>query len=251
MAAQGVSAAVVNFSYDAAGRLTKATHGDGQSFAYSYDGAGNVISLAIVGSIMPSTVTIVASAGMGGSIQPAGAVSINFGTNCSFTITPMPQYNISYLIIDGLTVSPATSYAFTAVTADHAIQAAFVGKFQDFDNDGLLDTWEYQYFSQLNLTNGSGDADGDGLSDRAEYAYGLNPKSRDSDADGMPDKWEIDHGLDAATADGDDDADGDGWSNYLEYRAGTDPMNVLSHPSAGGSKSFMNLLLLDAGEVTP
>lgn len=237
-------AASVSFSYDAGGRLTRAAYGDGQSIAYGYDGAGNIISLTIAGGVTPSTVSIAASAGMGGTIQPSGSVSVNYGANCSFTITPFPgQSNVAYLLVDGRVVSPATSYAFASVTADHSIRAEFVGKAQDFDNDGLNDTWEFQYFTQLNQTNGSGDADADGLSDRTEYALSLNPKSSDTDGDGMLDKWEVDRWLDAAVADGDDDVDGDGWTNYREYRAGTDPWNVLSHPVLGGVAPLMKLLL--------
>ncbi len=250
LAGSGLSeAASVSFSYDLGGRLTRAAYGDGQSISYVYDGAGNIINLAVTGLVTPSTVTIVASSGMngvsgmGGSIQPTGATEINYGTNCAFTVTALPFTNISYLLIDGVVTTPASSYTFSSVTRAHSIHAEFINKTQDMDNDGLLDSWEIQYFGQLSATNGSGDADADGLSDRAEYAYGAHPKNKDTDGDNMPDKWEVDHGFDPAKADGDLDADGDGWSNYNEYRASTDPWNVLSHPVLGGTAPILNLLL--------
>lgn len=238
-----------SFTHDAGGRLTRAAHGDGQSLTYVYDGAGNIISLTVVGNVTPSTVTIVASSGMngmsgmGGSIQPAGSVSVNYGSNCSFAISPFPQYNVSSLRIDDVVTAPATSHVFSSVTADHSIHAEFLAKTQDIDNDGLLDNWEIQYFGQLTVTNGSGDGDADGLNDRTEYALAINPKNKDSDGDAMPDKWEVDHRLDPARADGGEDPDGDGWSNALEFRAGTDPWNVLSHPVLGGVAPLLNLLL--------
>jgi len=51
------------------------------------------------------------------------------------------------------------------------------------------------------------DADGDGIPDSYETAYGLNPTNR----------------LDAAI-----DSDGDGVSNYDEYASGTNPTNAVS-----------------------
>jgi hypothetical protein len=44
----------------------------------------------------------------------------------------------------------------------------------DSDNDGLLDSWEIQYFG--NLSQGpNGDPDGDGLTNLQEYQGGTNP----------------------------------------------------------------------------
>ncbi|MEK7678058.1 MAG: hypothetical protein AAB676_19675 [Verrucomicrobiota bacterium] len=44
----------------------------------------------------------------------------------------------------------------------------------DSDQDGLDDSWELAYFSNL-PHNGSADSDGDGLTDAAEYRAGTNP----------------------------------------------------------------------------
>ena len=53
------------------------------------------------------------------------------------------------------------------------------------DGDGLLDTWEDQYFGnngavatwvELAVTNGSGDADGDTFADKQEHDAGTDPK---------------------------------------------------------------------------
>lgn len=44
----------------------------------------------------------------------------------------------------------------------------------DSDQDGLDDSWELAYFSNLSH-NGSADSDGDGLTDAAEYRAGTNP----------------------------------------------------------------------------
>ena len=47
----------------------------------------------------------------------------------------------------------------------------------DTDGDGLPDEWERAQFGNLTATDGSGDADGDGITDRDEFQHGSNPKA--------------------------------------------------------------------------
>ena len=92
------------------------------------------------------------------------------------------------------------------------------------DGDALPDEWEFERFGGLGR-DGTGDADGDGLADLAEFRAGTDPLSPDTDGDGLPDVWEVAKGLaptDASDADSDPDADGMG--NALEYALGTDPL---------------------------
>src|SRR5204863_203955 len=69
--------------------------------------------------------TITASAGAGGSISPNGAVSVNCGSNQSFTITPDACYDIADVLVDGSSVGAVSSYTFSNVTASHTIAASF------------------------------------------------------------------------------------------------------------------------------
>jgi hypothetical protein len=71
------------------------------------------------------THTIVATAGANGSISPPGSVSVPCGTNATFTLTPDPGYSVDQLVVDGGNVSPAPSYTFTSVTANHTIHVTF------------------------------------------------------------------------------------------------------------------------------
>ena len=61
----------------------------------------------------------------------------------------------------------------------------------DADMDGLLDSWEIQYFSNLESTNGESDSDQDGLINQKEQAYATNPTDADTDHDGFNDLAEL------------------------------------------------------------
>ena len=71
------------------------------------------------------TFTIAASAGAHGAIDPAGLVSVDYGADQGFALTPDPGYHVDSLYVDGAPVAPATSYTFTGVTAAHAIHVTF------------------------------------------------------------------------------------------------------------------------------
>lgn len=75
------------------------------------------------------TYTITAFFVGSGTIDPSGAVTVNHGSDQSFTITPDPNYHILGITVDGnLNVGPFGSpytYPFTSVTDDHTIAAYF------------------------------------------------------------------------------------------------------------------------------
>jgi phospholipase C len=79
----------------------------------------------IVSASGANAYTINADAGPGGSIFPSGAVTVDYGTDQSFTITPDPDYHVADVQADGASVSALTNYTFTSVTSDHAITASF------------------------------------------------------------------------------------------------------------------------------
>lgn len=69
--------------------------------------------------------TINATAGTGGSIQPAGNVVVGGGQSRSFTIRANGGYSIADVIVDGVSQGPVSRYTFTNVTANHTIRAIF------------------------------------------------------------------------------------------------------------------------------
>ena len=77
------------------------------------------------GQPQPTTYTITATAGTGGTISPSGAVTVKSGDSVTFTITPNSGYIISDVKVDGKSIGAVTSYTFTNVTANHTIEATF------------------------------------------------------------------------------------------------------------------------------
>lgn len=88
--------------------------------------AGEIAALA--GLPPPTSHTITASAGTGGSISPSGAVVVNNAASQLFTITPASCYTIADVLVDNVSVGAVASYNFTNVTADHTIAASFSAK---------------------------------------------------------------------------------------------------------------------------
>ena len=78
-----------------------------------------------------NTFTLTAGANAGGSIQPSGIVNINNGQNQVFTLVASAGNRLKSVTVDGAdaTVAAAAAggtYTFTNVTANHAINAAFI-----------------------------------------------------------------------------------------------------------------------------
>ena len=71
--------------------------------------------------------TITATAGENGNISPAGDVTVNDGSDQTFTITPEEDYGIVDVEVDGSSVGAVETYIFTNVIADHTIEARFTG----------------------------------------------------------------------------------------------------------------------------
>lgn len=112
----------------------------------------------IIQSTTPVTYTITASASPNGSISPSGSVTVNQGSNKSFTITPDSGYSIDDVLVDGSSVGAVSSYTFTNITQNHTISATFnvagsgtypiggtgpAGGYIFYDKGYYSDSWRY------------------------------------------------------------------------------------------------------------
>jgi hypothetical protein len=122
-------------------------HGGSQGFAITSDTGYHVANVLVDGSSVGvltnytftnvtanhtiganfalNAYTITASAGPNGTITPAGAVTVAYGSDRTFTMTPNPGYSVTILRVDGGLVSPAGSYTFAHVTANHTLEVFF------------------------------------------------------------------------------------------------------------------------------
>jgi hypothetical protein len=91
----------------------------------SYTASNITGDTIITASFSLNTLTIVASAGANGSISPNGIVTVFYGNDQSFVISPAIGYHIADVLVDGISVGAVTSYTFTGVTASHNITANF------------------------------------------------------------------------------------------------------------------------------
>jgi len=115
---------------------------------------------------------------------------------------------------------PTSSAVSVPLNTDLTLKAVYIA---DADDDGMEDAWETEKFGDTEVSDGTGDADGDGLSDLEEFRLGADPLNADTDGDGMPDGWEAANNLDPLEGDAMANPDGDAAPNIAEYQARSDP----------------------------
>lgn len=94
----------------------------------------------------------------------------------------------------------------------------------DYDEDGMSDSWELQYnLDPAYFWDKFDDPDQDGLINSLESFLGTEPNDNDSDGDLIPDGWEYLGGLNVTFSDSDRDHDDDQMSNLYEYENGLNP----------------------------
>ena len=126
---------------------------DGVQFAFRYvhpneDTTGqlaidNVKLMAVEDGPVAQKYTITATSGEGGSITPAGEVSVKEGASQTFAIAAQEGYAIADVLVDGQSMGTVDSYTFENVTANHTIAALFTKTASDvqFDNDFESETF--------------------------------------------------------------------------------------------------------------
>jgi hypothetical protein len=151
-----------------------------------------------------------------------------------YTIDGSEPTALSNRYTEPIRIAAVTILKAMAVDAAGNQGAVFTATYavQDTDEDGMLDAWEREHFTDLSR-GADGDEDGDGLSNLDEYLRAADPNAVDSDGDFAPDGWEVNNGFDPLNgADAIQDTDGDGYSNREEYQAGTNPRDRASLPLA-------------------
>jgi hypothetical protein len=93
--------------------------------AIARDGAGLTARDSSSANFTIDLWTILASAGPGGSISPAGAVGVVQGASQSFTTSAGAGFAAADVLVDGVSVGAVGAWSFTNVGASHTIAASF------------------------------------------------------------------------------------------------------------------------------
>ncbi|MGD0795882.1 MAG: hypothetical protein ABR958_09955 [Dehalococcoidales bacterium] len=91
----------------------------------SYTFNNVTVAHTITANFAINTYTITATSGTNGSVSPSGAVTVNYGGNQVYTITPNTGYHVTAVLVDGASLGALTSYTFSSVTGDHTIAVSF------------------------------------------------------------------------------------------------------------------------------
>ena len=90
----------------------------------------------------PVIYTLVSSAKTGGTITPSGSLTVVYGMDKTYTITPKVGYDIDSLTIDGTYVDATNQYTFKKIVTNHQIIANFkavpapISKFSSYPGSG-------------------------------------------------------------------------------------------------------------------
>ena len=86
-----------------------------------------IISVSIDG-VSVTNHTISATASEGGMITPEGDSIVAAGNSITYSFQAQEGYELSDVLVDGISIGAVTSYEFTQVSADHQIRAVFIKK---------------------------------------------------------------------------------------------------------------------------
>ena len=86
---------------------------------------GNPPALTLAGSSLQPSCTIRAAAASGGSISPAGEISVPADENQTFAIAPEAGYVILRVLVDGENIGAVDAYTFEKIRTGHSIEAVF------------------------------------------------------------------------------------------------------------------------------
>jgi len=79
----------------------------------------------IAATFTVNTYSITATAGLNGTITPAGVTTVDYNNAQVYTIAPAMGYHIVDVVVDGISMGPISTYTFANVMENHTIAATF------------------------------------------------------------------------------------------------------------------------------
>ena len=87
--------------------------------------ACNDITEAATINVTLTKYTITATSGENGTITPSGVTEYDCNATSTYTITPNEGYEITDVLVDGISVGAVDSYTFSSLNSDHTISVTF------------------------------------------------------------------------------------------------------------------------------
>ena len=97
----------------------------GPSAGYTFSQVKGNHSLHVEFVADAASYVIIATSSGYGSIDPAGAISVNAGDGQPFTATPDANYHVATLKVDGEYVTPSENFTFSNVLTGHTVHVTF------------------------------------------------------------------------------------------------------------------------------
>ncbi|MHC5123245.1 MAG: InlB B-repeat-containing protein, partial [Planctomycetota bacterium] len=83
-------------------------------------------NITVTANFVADTFTITSSAGVDGSIDPNGLVTVAYGSNQVYTATPDAGYRVNKWLLDGSQdQAGGTVYTLSDITANHTVTVTF------------------------------------------------------------------------------------------------------------------------------
>jgi hypothetical protein len=123
---------------------------------------------------MPTQTITVTTAGRG-TADPMGAIAVPCYSTQGFTFTPAEWSTVADVLKDGASLGPVTAFAFTNVLADHTLQAVFADDLAAHDTPKWWLAQTFPGAADNFDAAATGDTDGDGMPNFAEYEAGTQP----------------------------------------------------------------------------
>ena len=107
-----------------------------QNGSYAFINVTTAHDIFVLCKLMKFKVSAVANDN--GTIEPAGITEINYGEDITYTIIPNADYEISYVLVNGINFGAIENYTFAAIDADGTIEVFFAPVEED-DEVGIID----------------------------------------------------------------------------------------------------------------
>ena len=97
----------------------------GTDASYTFNNVTEDHEIMVLTTIKTYTISVTSNIAEGGTLTPAGDVTVDCGGTQSFSFTPAAGYTLDSVMVDGESAGQVYNYVFSGVTEDHTIEVFF------------------------------------------------------------------------------------------------------------------------------